>query len=227
MAVFELLGVDDPARRRELVNRLYEATAAHFREIRVVEIKKMEQRAKSKTRRIGIEEVAAEAWEAVYFSEEPPLTEWIAETGGPTVTVTIPTEGAPRLIDEQAMFDKEIVYFGSERNAPRVVCASRPQAELVARLAAMGVRGAIRVPGTAQSCGHLMIELEERIEAAKREFATLAAERITDEKKRAEMIAILMQWRLQGRRVRDAAATRERFKGKAAGEEGGIEKALS
>ena len=44
-AVLELLGVSDPTERDELIGRLYEATARHFREIRVVEIEKMEQRA--------------------------------------------------------------------------------------------------------------------------------------------------------------------------------------
>ena len=34
-----------------LIGRLYEATARHFRDIRVVEIEKMEQRAKSDNKR--------------------------------------------------------------------------------------------------------------------------------------------------------------------------------
>jgi hypothetical protein len=37
-AVFELLGVCDPEERAGLVRRLHEATAQHFRDIRVVEI---------------------------------------------------------------------------------------------------------------------------------------------------------------------------------------------
>ncbi len=44
-AVLQLLGVSDPTERDELIDRLYEATARHFRDIRVVEIEKMEQRA--------------------------------------------------------------------------------------------------------------------------------------------------------------------------------------
>ena len=51
-AVFQLLGVADPKERSELVDRLYEATARHFRDIRVVEIEKMGQRAKSNSRRL-------------------------------------------------------------------------------------------------------------------------------------------------------------------------------
>ena len=44
-AVFEMLGVSDSGERSELIDRLYEATSQHFRDIRVVEIEKMEQRA--------------------------------------------------------------------------------------------------------------------------------------------------------------------------------------
>jgi hypothetical protein len=43
-AVFEMLGVSDPARRNNLVDRLYEEVTRHFRQIRLVEIQKMEQR---------------------------------------------------------------------------------------------------------------------------------------------------------------------------------------
>jgi hypothetical protein len=48
-AVFELLGVADANERAEWLRRLYEATAQHFRDIRVVEIDKMVQRTKSKS----------------------------------------------------------------------------------------------------------------------------------------------------------------------------------
>src|SRR5437763_446671 len=54
--VFELLGVADPKRRAKLVERLYVETAFHFRNIRVVEIQKMEQRKKSANRSFSTEE---------------------------------------------------------------------------------------------------------------------------------------------------------------------------
>jgi len=48
-----------------------------YGQIRVVEIQKMEQRSKSKTTRLTAEELAADAWDCVYFKDQPPLSEWL------------------------------------------------------------------------------------------------------------------------------------------------------
>src|SRR5439155_8228121 len=64
-AVFELVGIRTPDRRKEMVDRLYKETARHFRQIRVVEIQKMEQRSTSGARRFGADELAADAWDAM------------------------------------------------------------------------------------------------------------------------------------------------------------------
>jgi len=199
-AVFELLGVSDLARRQDLIQRLYLATAAHFREIRMVEIQKMEQRSKSKSRRYTVEEIATDAWDAVYFRDEPSLAEWLDTWAPPKLSITIPPEGTPRLVDERSMFDKEIVYFGTGRYAERVVCSTRAQAELVARLAKLGFRGALNLPERSDRCLEAMAELESRLDTAQREFETIASERVADEKKRAEIVALMMRWRIHGRR---------------------------
>ena len=52
LAVFELLGVADAAEREKLCDELYYETATHFRQIRIVEIQKQEQRAKSRRPRV-------------------------------------------------------------------------------------------------------------------------------------------------------------------------------
>ena len=199
-AVFELLGVSDPARRCDLIQRLYLATAAHFREIRVVEIQKMEQRSKSKSRRYTVEEIASDAWDVVYFRDEPSLAKWLDTSAPPKVSITIPPEGTPRLVDEDSMFDKEVVYFGTGRYAERVVCSSRAQAELVAQLAKLGFRGALNLPEGSNRCREIMVELELRLDTAQSEFETIASERVADEKKRAEIVALMMRWRVHGKR---------------------------
>ena len=43
--MFELLGVDDTKERERLCDELYYETAKHFRQIRIVEVQKQEQRA--------------------------------------------------------------------------------------------------------------------------------------------------------------------------------------
>ena len=43
----------------------------------------------------------------------------------PSALFYIPSEGAPRVLDDQAMFDRETLFFGKDKKAARVVCASR------------------------------------------------------------------------------------------------------
>mgnify|MGYP001037343977 CR=1 FL=1 len=49
-AVFELLGVTGAKERSDLVDRLYEETTRHFRDVRITEIQKMEDRRTGGTR---------------------------------------------------------------------------------------------------------------------------------------------------------------------------------
>ena len=60
LAVFELLGVSNASEREKLVDELHWETANHFRQIRIVEIQKQEQRAKSEGREFRTDELAAD-----------------------------------------------------------------------------------------------------------------------------------------------------------------------
>ena len=132
-AVFELLGVESRARRMQLVQRLHEATARHFRAIRVVEIEKMEQRAQSNSNRFSAQDLAADAWDAAQLEDAAPLAEWLGKRQECTSGVDMPEE-RPATVTPTPMFDPNTVYFGPKRKA-FVECASRGQAELVAFLA--------------------------------------------------------------------------------------------
>ena len=198
-AVFELLGVTDANQRDQLVDRLYLATAEHFRRIRVVEIQKMQQRAKSKTRRFTVSELTADAWDAVYYKDAEPLARWVALWPEPRVDLKIPLEGTPRLVNSGSMFDRETVFFGTTKDAARVVCSSRPQAELVKRLAELGLRGELELPEQSERCESILAELDAKLAAAREEFETVASNRATDEKIRGEIVNLLTQWFIHGK----------------------------
>ncbi len=82
LAVFELLGVTDAKEREALCDELYRETAAHFRQIRVVEIQKQEQRAKSEGRAFRTDELAADLWDGLTNDEKQPLADWLREQVG-------------------------------------------------------------------------------------------------------------------------------------------------
>ena len=198
-AVFELLGVTEASRRVQLVDRLHLATAEHFRRIRVVEIQKMEQRAKSKNTRVTVAEFASDVWNAATFRNNDPLKRWIALWPEPRVTFRIPAEGEPRLVAENSMFDRETVFFGTDKSARRAVCSSRAQAELVARLAQLEFRGEIETPDAASKCSEVLNELNHRFAEAQSEFETIASSRVPDEKTRDEILQLLNLWFLHGK----------------------------
>jgi hypothetical protein len=196
-AVFELLGVVDPQERADLVGRLYEATARHFRDIRVVEIEKMQQRAKSNNGRFSVHDLAADIWDAAELEDATPLAEWVSQRPESDSLVIIPEE-RPAVLSPSPMFDPNAVYFGKRRDA-HVDCQSRGQAELVARLANLGIIGEVKLPAELDACFKLLDSINIRIESARGRLKELAESRTGDERVRQQLMEVLERWFVQGR----------------------------
>src|SRR5208337_3925134 len=156
-----LIEIPDPreVERKALVDRLHEETASHFRAIRVTEIQKMEDRAKGGKREFTTEEQAADAWDAVDLTDLTPLSDWVRNHAeAPTREIVIPDE-RPADLAVSSMFDHEVVYFGKKRQE-HVVCPTRGTAELLARIANLGVSGPQVLPIEDDVALHLLCELE-------------------------------------------------------------------
>lgn len=206
-AVFELLGVTDPGERADLVGRLYEATARHFRDIRVVEIEKMQQRAKSSNQRFSVHDLAADIWDAAELEDATPLAEWIKQWPEPKILVDIPEE-RPAVLSPSPMFDPNTVYFGKGRKT-HVDCPSRGQAELILRLANLGVSGKLELPGDLDGCLKLLDRMNVRIEKAVAGFTELAESRTGDERVRQQIVEALERWFVLGRETDKPAVPQE------------------
>ena len=134
LAVFELLGVTDAREREGLCDELYLETAAHFRQIRVVEIQKQEQRADTADREFRTDELAADLWDALADSERQSLREWLASqtTGGGSHQIP---EGQASLPDANDFLDANTVFFRQSIRGKAVssqlALPSRSHAELV------------------------------------------------------------------------------------------------
>ena len=82
-AVFELLGVQNPRRRKDLIDRLYREVASHFRSIRIVEVQKMEQRRHGGGKDdVSQTELALDAWNHVGGELHEPLPTWAEAENG-------------------------------------------------------------------------------------------------------------------------------------------------
>ena len=204
-AVFELLGVIDPGESADLVGRLYEAAAQHFRDIRVVEIEKMQQRAKSSNQRFSVHDLAADIWDAAELEDATPLAEWVEQWPGSKMLVDIPEE-RPAILSPSPMFDPNTVYFGKARKT-HVDCPSRGQAELILRLANLGVSGKVELPGDLDSCLKLLDRMNVRIDKAVARFTELAESRTGDERVRRELVEALEPWFVLGRETNKPTAS--------------------
>lgn len=197
-AVFELLGVQDRRRREELIDRLYREVAFHFRSIRIVEVQKMEQRRHGGSKdNVSQMELAHDAWSHLDPEFHKPLSTWLGEQPGTPKTVELP-EGEVRLPRAENWFEATTIYFG-KKPAVSHVCASRPEAELLATIAREGLRGPVSVPTTEEGCRTLYQSLVKRLSSARARFEELAKERAGSDKLREQVTEVLHRWFIHGR----------------------------
>jgi len=198
-AVFELLGISDPKEQRNLTDRLYESTAAHFRNIRVVEIEKMEQRAKTDKGKLDIDDLAADIWDAAGLEDIRTVRDWIAEQPESDSGSVIPEE-RPILFPDNPLFELKTVSFGKEKKNIREY-PSRAQAELVFHLANFGLSGKVKLPSEAEACAKVLARLSARMEKTRVRFKELAESRTGDERIQAQLNEILFRWYVLGKKI--------------------------
>ncbi len=202
LAVFELLGVADAKEREVLCNELYRETAAHFRQIRVIEIQKQEQRARAQGREFRTDELAADLWDALTEIEKQPVAEWLAaQTRGGQPHV-IP-EGHVSLPEADDMLDASTVFFrqaaGGKATSKPVPFPSRSHAEIVFKLARLGLHGSLRLPEAESGARKLNEQIDARLAAVAEKANHLARSRTSDERKVADLAGLLQHWMTHGK----------------------------
>ena len=207
-AVFELLGMSDAEQRTQLVDTLHEETALHFRAIRVVEIQKMRQRAATAERKLNVHDLAADCWDAAALEDATPLKEWVERQPSALQAVSIPEE-RPAALSPSPMFDPSTVYFGKARRKTRDY-ASRGQAELVMRLAELGISGPIRLPAELEPAMRLLDAVNHRLDKAQERFQQIAANRVGGNGSlQQQVLDLLVRWYTLGRHPAGAKAATE------------------
>jgi methylase of polypeptide subunit release factors len=196
-AVFELLGVTSALRRRDLVSRLHKEVAGFFRQIRIVEIQKQEQRTKTKGKRFSATELAADCWDLLSDDEKAPLVAWLAAFPGRKTEIAI-IAGPATLAPAGDLVDALTVYFGRKREAHKDY-PHRPMAELVAELSNAGSAERVKLPSSERDCASAVAEFRERLEALEERFEELAASRTGTEKLKDGIVGTLKRWSLHGR----------------------------
>jgi hypothetical protein len=202
LAVLELIGVKSADEREALCDELYRATAAHFRQIRLVEIQKQEQRAGGEARAFRTDELAADLWDALTEDEQRPLAQWLAaQTSAGQAHVIL--EGRASLAEANDFLDASTVFFrqsaGGKVVSESVVLPSRAHAEIIFKLSQLGLRGSVRLPERAQAAGELRALLEARLAAMASTALHLAHSRTSDERRAADLSGLLQHWMIHGK----------------------------
>ena len=191
-AVLELIGVAEPNERLALIQQLHEATASHFRDIRVVEIEKMKQRAKAGGSGFTLRDLAADIWDAAELEDATPLSDWLgAQPESDSLAILL--DERPAALSDDTMFSPDTVYFGRKKKS-HMDCRSRGQAELVVRLANLGLVGEVKVPADFGPCLKVLDRVNRRLELARVHFKELAESRTSDERIQGQLLELLTRW---------------------------------
>jgi hypothetical protein len=194
LAVFELLVVADAKEREALCDELYRETAAYFRQIRMVEIQKQEQRTRAEGREFRTDELAADLWDPLTDDEKQPLGQWLAAqtTGGKSFAIP---EGHASLPDANDFLDPNTVFFrqstGGKAKPQRLPLPSRSHAETIFMLAQPGLHGSVRLPETENAARDLQQQLDARLAGIAEKADHLARSRTSDERKAADLAGLL------------------------------------
>jgi methylase of polypeptide subunit release factors len=206
LAIFELLGVTDAHEREKLVNELYWETANHFRQIRIVEIQKQEQRAKSEGREFRTDDLAADLWDSLHEEDKQPLLEWVANQVSSGLPVNIPESDSASLPDASDFLDASSVFFhlpgATNKQAQKIELPSRPHAELIHYAWQQGIRGDMALPTTETAAGDLLHEVKARVASLTAKASELARSRTGDERKALDVSRLLVHWMIRGKTSR-------------------------
>jgi len=202
LVVFELIGVGDPQERESLCDELYRETSAHFRQIRVVEIQKQEQRAGGEDRGFRDDELAADLWDSLAAADKQPVGSWLADQVAGGQEFLIP-EGRASLPDPNDMLDASTVFFsqrgGGKTQTTTLALPSRCHAEMVFKLAQLGLHGVIRLPASQPAARKLQEQLDARLARIAADALRLANSRTSDEGKAADLSNLLQHWLIHGK----------------------------
>lgn len=178
---------------------MYLETTKYYRYQRTQDIQAMENRSGGNNNRFGAQDLAESIWHSLPEAEKgASVPEWIKSTFRNTGVVEIP-EGKPEALGASDMFNPTTVIFRGDKDTHQISYASPEQAELVSKVARMGVRGLIAVPKSPSDCHECLKQLDARLSIAQERFAEMAALRTGTHLLQEKTSALLMHWYVHGK----------------------------
>jgi hypothetical protein len=203
-AVLELLGLESPQRRQELIDELYSYLREYFEFTRQKEEKAIINKNKAKRRgpaRPG--EIATQIFKDITENNPHLLRQYdsdFLDRSKPFDTFEIPAEGTAEVFSD--MFTEHGVRFmkGAKRRVALVETTNQVQDELLVLVANSGVRGLVRLPHEDGECQRVLQEYEKFINQREDQVRQLINERTADESIQEEIYEALAPMLLNVRR---------------------------
>jgi len=203
-AVLEMLGVESPDKRQQMIDELYSYLREFFESTRQKEEKAIINKITAKRRgpaRPG--EIAAQIFKDIAENYPQLLRQYdpdFLDRSKPFDTFEIPAEGTAELFSD--MFVKHGVRFmkGTKRRIALVETASQSQDALLVLVANSGVRGLVRLPHEDVDCQRVLQEYEKFINQQEDQIRQLIKERTADEGIQEEIYNALVPMLLNAKR---------------------------
>ena len=190
------------------MDELHWETANHFRQIRIVEIQKQEQRAKSEGREFRTDELAADLWDSLPEDDKQPLAAWLASQIADGLPVNIPDSDGCSLPDASDFLDASSVFFhlpgAAKKEAQKISLPSRAHAELVYFAWQQKILGNLTLPKTEKAARDLYAAATARLTTLVTKASELARSRTSDERKAMDLSRLLVHWMINGKPSRQS-----------------------
>jgi len=194
-AVLEMMGVADPARRKEVIGKLYEYLRWFFEQTRQKEELAIVNKKRAKRRGAASPEELARQ---IYTSLEERYPEllrlydpgFLGEVEPQVATRELPN-GPTSCIAQQVLGGARVVVYRGKRHLVTLDYESMPQAKLAELLIRQGQRGYIRVPSRAEDAARILSDYKQFLDGREEKLRQLIEERTADEEKAERIMAAL------------------------------------
>ncbi len=197
--IFELIGINSPNERKNLLEELYRETTEYYRYQRTQDIQSMENRSAVGKNHITPQDLSASVWDSLSDEEKgKPIAKWIKKRWPELISVKIP-DGKASMLGADDMFEPGSVKFRQGEKKIHSSYSSPEQAELVVKLSELEIRGEVSIPKNSEVCAICLKELKSLLNKANSRFKELADSRTGQEQMREKIVFILMNWFVHGR----------------------------
>lgn len=199
-AVLEMIGVNSPKRRKEILDDLYAYLHEYFEYTRLKEEKAIANKKRSKRKvTAGPRDIALQIYKDVVEEHKHLLknyTDFIDKTK-PFDTQEIPVEGTPVIYSD--LIDGDGVEFrkGKKRVA-FLSTESSAQNELIVLLVGSGMRGFVRLPHGEDECAELIKKYHRFVTERDQIIRNMIEERTSDELMQEKVYESILPLILQG-----------------------------